>query len=61
MLGYDIASERFKKDVREEEINAIWVREDAALLKELKTLEAKRSARSRETSGGTFMDASMDN
>lgn len=50
------------KDVKEEEINAIWMKEDAALRKELKTLEAKRSAHSREgTSGGMFVDASLDN
>ncbi|KAE9408497.1 P-loop containing nucleoside triphosphate hydrolase protein [Gymnopus androsaceus JB14] len=45
------------RDVKEEELCAIWMRENVALRKELKAIEAKRNARSKE---GMFVDASLD-
>lgn len=49
------------KDVQEEEIGAIWMREDGALRKELKVVEAKRiAACSSSKSEAGFMDASLD-
>ncbi|KIK62464.1 hypothetical protein GYMLUDRAFT_96074 [Collybiopsis luxurians FD-317 M1] len=54
-IGGDAQSQ--VKDVRGEELNALWIRENAAIRKELKTLETKRN---KQDTSRVFADAFSD-
>lgn len=56
-LGVDV--EEGSKDVREEEVCAIWMREKARLDRDIKTLEAKFKGKVR-VDAETFVDAMED-